>query len=52
MSDDILIEFYDPLIEDEIFKTIIHLISEQRIEKDKDMEKILEICLNSIEKVD
>ncbi len=48
MPDDILINIYNSLIDDEISKLIINLINESNIQDDEDFEKILEKCINAI----
>lgn len=52
MSDNILVEFYNSLLDDEISKIIINSINEQQLENDEDFELILENCLDLIKKDD
>jgi hypothetical protein len=48
MSDDILIDFYNSLLDDEILKIIINSINDQPLETEDDFEAILENCLEQL----
>jgi len=50
MSDDVLVEFYNSLLDDEIMKIIINSINDPSLETDEDFEVILENCLDRLEK--
>ena len=50
MSDVILVDFYNSLVDDEISKIIINSLNERWIENDEDFKKILENCLDLLEK--
>jgi hypothetical protein len=48
MSDDILIDFYNSLLDDEILKIIINSLNDQSLETEDDFEAILENCLEQL----
>jgi hypothetical protein len=50
MPDDILINIYNSLADDEISKLIVNLINLHDIQGDEDFENILEECLDVIKK--
>jgi hypothetical protein len=50
MADDVLSEFYNSLLDDEILKIVINSINEQSLDPEEDFEAILENCLDSIGK--
>ena len=51
MSDDILMEIYNSLVDDEISKILIKLINQNRLETEDDFIDLLEDCLDSIKEV-
>jgi len=51
MSDDILMEIYNSLVDDEISKILIKLINQNRLETEDDFIDLLEACLDSIKEV-
>jgi hypothetical protein len=50
MADDVLSEFYNSLLDDEILKIVINSINEQSSDTEEDFELILENCLELIGK--
>ena len=50
MADDVLSEFYNSLLDDEILKIVITSINEQSSDTEEDFEAILENCLDLMEK--
>jgi len=52
MSDDVLGEFYNSLLDDDILKIVINSINEQSSDIDEDFEAILERCLEQMEKAE
>lgn len=52
MSDEVLDEFYNSLLDDEILKIIINSINDPSLDTEDDFEAILENCLELVKKAD